>query len=345
MNVYPDESTPFYPAAPASGDAAGGGHYNSYLLSALLMAVWLPSGLAFFVLLSLLVALSLASSPLSTSLSFAPLSAQLYAFAHLTLHVLWDGRFFWLGSALFDVCFREITLVWSDMILPVPPFHVPSFQLGYSLYAFYIAVRTLYLVFALFLSSSSRSPRQLLWSWSLGNVGLVVRCFKYDAFRFVFRSFGPSAVFVSPASSSVHLLYLALFAVWLTVQIRFFWSDNIVFYKLHRSLHRSAVLFSFCHAVHHESVSPTVLDSGTIAPPELLLSDSSMPALLLSAPSGFILGYELYALVGHWAAHASSLEPRASLGHSHRLHHRRPGSNFGIHSHYDRLFHTHLQTK
>ena len=123
--------------------------------------------------------------------------------------------------------------------------------------------------------------------------------------------------------------------------------DNVLFYKIHRTIHGEARLYALLHQLHHRAAAHTcLLDSGTISPLELFWTDASMPALLLCAPRFFALGFEAIAAAWHWAAHGwaggggGGDAGEADAQHHHLQHHRNPAVNFGLMPKYDARFGT-----
>jgi hypothetical protein len=118
--------------------------------------------------------------------------------------------------------------------------------------------------------------------------------------------------------------------------------DNLLFYKIHRTIHAEPRLHALLHALHHRAAAhTTLLDSGTISPLELWWTDASMPALLLCAPPFFSLGFETIAAAWHFAAHGWTGGAEGDATHHHHLaHHRNPAVNFGLLPKYDARFGT-----
>jgi hypothetical protein len=81
-------------------------------------------------------------------------------------------------------------------------------------------------------------------------------------------------------------------------------------------MHACHPLYSLCHALHHRARFPTLLDAGTISPLELLLTELSLPALVLLWPPVISVGYELgYSMVGHFTGHTTGFPYAGSHHH------------------------------
>lgn len=117
----------------------------------------------------------------------AALPSQLHAYVHLTAGVARDVASMWTSSLALYALFWRVVAEWEH--------YWPD--LGLTLYGVYVLIRTLFLGSALVGSallapgSSAFAPalsrRHLLWSYWLGHVGLTVRCFRYDAIKWMAR--------------------------------------------------------------------------------------------------------------------------------------------------------------
>ena len=102
-----------------------------------------------------------------------------------------------------------------------------------------------------------------------------------------------------PSSS----LYIAL-TLFLSFAMIFPTRDDIRFYKLHRTLHSVKSLWTFCHALHHKVAKPCMLDSGTIAPSELAITETFVTCQMFW-PRAFQTGWELVTIFYHFLGHSA----------------------------------------
>jgi sterol desaturase/sphingolipid hydroxylase (fatty acid hydroxylase superfamily) len=187
----------------------------------------------------------------------------------------------------------------------------------------------------------------------VGNIGLIARCYKYDLLRFLAGLVGletlvccsewcfhferkvPDEISLDPRESLSHVLFVGVVGPAVLVEVCRNAPDNFLFYKIHRTIHASPALYTFVHGLHHRAVDPTLLDSGTISPFELFLTDLSMPCLVLVSPNFFVMGFEHISAFWHFRAHGFA------DGDVHHLsHHKSQKSNFGLHDKYDKKFGT-----
>jgi hypothetical protein len=327
------------------------GLYNSYaLFVALLWMLWTvglcPLWLVTLQSVSLVGALTLDDRCVvaGSALSCSALPEQLCSYRQLAQSLLADVWVMWVGPVAAFVVFARVHDSWLDAHSPLllgSDFICSHF--GLFLYCVYQSVRALYLVVALVWDGAHHARvrrRELLWSYLLGNIGLVVRCFRYDALKWCGRMLAhlvPGLV-VAESSLWAHLAFL-LVTGWLSWgQIAFSNVDNYLFYKVHRTLHASHPLFSLCHALHHRALYPTLLDSGTISPLELVLTEFSLPVVVLLWPPVIAVGYELgYSMVGHLIGHTAGFHYG---GTHHHIHHKLQHANFGLQAHFDKMYGT-----
>lgn len=338
--MFPSSSNPKFNVVVIASATGTPCEYNSYVLfAASLVPFVAPNFVAFFVTcLTLALLLKSSAGPWFSATALVP---QLIQYGHLLTLMLADCAFFWTVSIILGLVFHDVISSWNDWVLPFPPYRVSGLDLGWCLYVFYVFLRAAYLAVALISPprNGATSRRTLVWAFCLGNIGLIVRCFKYDAFRSLMDAIGPKSWRFCADAFWTQIAYAILASAAILMQVHFNWADNLVFYKLHRTLHQSSGLYDFCHSAHHRARVPTILDSGTISPAELILTDSTIPAILVLAPTFVVIGFEFMAVCGHWGAHASELGS-FSFGRHHRVHHRLPSKNFGLANHYDRLFAT-----
>jgi sterol desaturase/sphingolipid hydroxylase (fatty acid hydroxylase superfamily) len=86
-------------------------------------------------------------------------------------------------------------------------------------------------------------------------------------------------------------------------------------------------------------MTPTMLDSGTISPAELILTDITLPAITLLCPQFFVVGFEMMQMGQHLLGHSSELDD-AKIYQHHRDHHHFPQYNFGLLAEFDTKFQT-----
>jgi hypothetical protein len=130
--------------------------------------------------------------------------------------------------------FRSVVLLGSDIICG---------YYGEFLYAVYQSFRVAFLVVALVWDGARHhcvSRRHLLWSYLIGNIGLVVRCFRYDAIKWVGRKFAhalPNWVALDGTAWWSHLGFAAV-VMWISWgQLSFNFRDNYLFYKVRPTIH------------------------------------------------------------------------------------------------------------
>ncbi len=210
-------------------------------------------------------------------------------------------------------------------------------RVGFKLYWAYFAIRAAYAAWAVATAAKERRGH-LVFALLLGNVGLAMRCFKYDLWRGAARgAVGGSWLALEASDWRAQVGYVACVAAAVGSEVWVNSGDNVLFYKIHRTIHRDPHLYSLLHQLHHTAVCDTsLLDSGTISPLELLWTDLSMPAMVLCAPPFFVLGFEAIAMVWHFRAHGLG----GSGDNHHIQHHRNPAVNFGLTQMCDRRFDT-----
>lgn len=238
----------------------------------------------------------------------------------------------WMESFVVFVVFVRVHDTWA-WLLPV--------SIGNFCFCLYCTVRTAFLVVALRapqVHHKSVTTRTLWWSYFLGTSGLVVRCFRYEFLKGFGRMVAARVpqIVVAPTLWSQVCFYVVL--AWYTYRhIQFNLKDNYLYYKIHRTMHACHPLYAFCHALHHRAHFPTLLDSGTISPMELALTELSIPAITLLWPPWISVGYECgYAFVGHVIGHSAGYRH----GKHHHEHHQFIACNYGLQPLYDEQFGT-----
>ena len=157
------------------------------------------------------------------------------------------------------------------------------------------------------LCTRSIAARHVIWSYLLGNVGLVIRCSSQLLTLAVFERLRLS-LHLDLASYAPLRPYLTLICVtgvilWTVMLIVSVPRMTLLYYKVHRTLHRYKPLYHSIHAIHHRGIFPTPLDSGTISPAEFALTEFAYPAATLAHDWAWILGQLATAVFGHWPGH------------------------------------------
>ena len=319
------------------------GLYNGHALLLLLVSPLLPSLwlLLFFVLLlSMAVALDRERPSSSTVLSLSALSQQLSLYARVVVEILRETAFYWLGALLMYAAFSDVR-AWMHENLAINFDH----GTGHRLYAVYTVVRISFFLVSAFSSTVALDEkRKMLWALCLGQIGLLVRCYRLDGLLSVCGVFVPFHFHLGRSWTAVfaYAISTAFFSfLCLRAPAQGLGSDRL-YYALHRTVHRVPGLWAFCHALHHHANKPSILDSGTIGPPELLLTETgglNMAIFLWPYPVIFV--HEIVSMVLHFVGHQHSI--RLSAGQHHLLHHRRPDCNFGLHPELDKHYNTYRE--
>ncbi len=339
--LFPDETRPRFELPPAFGGA--GGIFNSYLLFLSVSHLLSHTGFVAFrdappmslLWLSLLVPLGMARWLLFRTVPVlvgGAVVAQARQFVLLSASVVRDLRGCLLAAVLLFAIFHRVEESWSGLLM-----WGFAGRVGFKLYWAYFAIRLVFSVWAV-----ARAPwgqrSHLVFAFWLGNVGLVMRCFKYDIWRSLASSaVGNSPLALDPSNWAAQVAFVVCVGAAVGAEVWVNSADNVLFYKIHRTIHSDAHLYSLLHQLHHKAVSQTtLLDSGTISPLELMWTDVSMPTMVLCAPPCFLVGFEAIAMAWHFAAHGLG-----GSGDNHHLHHHRnPAVNFGLTQLYDRRFNT-----
>lgn len=87
--------------------------------------------------------------------------------------------------------------------------------------------------------------------------------------------------------------------------------------------------------MHHKAITPCLLDSGTIGPPELVLTETAIPAMILW-PHPVQLVWESFHMILHYMGHDATQDN----GIHHVMHHKLLNCNYGIYDHFDIYFKT-----
>ncbi len=304
---------------------AHGGCFNSFLIFVVIFGFPLR-----WILVPSLFLLPVCFSVRST-MFLAPrlFGKQLIVYLRLWCAVFWDMKWNFSVAFLLFALLHRVCDSWADFLM-----WGTVWNQGEILFWAYFVVRVPFLCWKLYCMPSD--AKKLVGVFLLGNIGLTARCFKYEIWKkfsgwLVWSSVGD--VSLDPLLVQSHILFFAIVGFVVGMEIRHNAQDNLLFYKIHRSIHASPTLYSFLHALHHKAISPTMLDSGSISPFELILTDLSMPTLLLCAPNFFVVGFEFIAGFWHFRAH------QADDSH-HYKHHENQKYNFGLMVKFDKQFGT-----
>jgi hypothetical protein len=179
------------------------------------------------------------------------------------------------------------------------------------------------------LKTRSAAIRHVLWSYFLGNIGLVVRCaaqvLTISLFEGLRSAMGVDVATHSTLGPLLVPIGIAVAGLWLATYGLAGRRALLIYYRTHRTLHSCRPLYDSIHAIHHRAILPTPLDSGTISPAEFLVTEMAFPAGTLVPNWFFTIHQILFALLGHWRGHDSG----RTVNH-HLLHHRLFNVNFGI---------------
>jgi sterol desaturase/sphingolipid hydroxylase (fatty acid hydroxylase superfamily) len=316
---------------PVSSFSKGGrgGTYNLYLVLAVVLVVGACVGkvnpwLSAFITASTIAGFLLDAESVQRKLDLAALPAQLVAYAELVL--LWF-RDVWLGLVLIFACYTLVEPYWKRVCL----WDGNNF---WPLYGTYIAFRLVLLARYLLsiwkrwddalppfeiqranLGTRAKAARHLLWSFFVGNVGLLVRSGHQAAaivlFDSVQTSLGIQDVHLGPFAAALGVV------IWVFVLHSMVVSYGALYYKLHRTMHENKSLYVAIHRLHHKGVHPTALDSGTESPFEYFMTTAQLYG---------------YWLLPDWCSYALELPAAYAACHSH---HTRLSSDNRLHYHVD----------
>ncbi len=236
------------------------------------------------------------------------------------MRAAWDALPFYVFAYIAYVC---VAPVWLPFNVAVSSFIM--------LYGFYMLVRTYWLVRYLWLlsyrwenagqtfavheanlHSHSVAVRHVLWSYFLGNIGLIIRCASQVMTIGIFewlRIAGGMDLANHPASRH-HLVLISIVAaaIWLAA----FWlavrRALLIYYRTHRTFHNCRPLYDSIHSIHHRGVLPTPLDSGTISPAEFFITEMALPSWMLVPNWWWTITQIIVAFAGHWASHDSGTD-------------------------------------
>jgi len=192
------------------------------------------------------------------------------------------------------------------------------------------------------LKSRSSAVRHVLWSYFLGNVGLVIRCSSQVLTIAIFERlrtlWAMDLAKHATLSAYVAPICIAATAVWLaTLWLAIRWV-LLIYYRTHRTLHNCGPLYDSVHSIHHRGILPTPLDLGTISPAEFLITEMAFPAGTLAPNWWWTISQIVLGFAGHWATHDSGSRMKFSQHHLH--HHRLFTVNFGLSPREDAQFGT-----
>jgi sterol desaturase/sphingolipid hydroxylase (fatty acid hydroxylase superfamily) len=320
---------------------ARGGSYNLVGVLAVVLVVCACLGrssalLAAIAAISIVASLLLDRESMSRKLDLAALPAQVVSYLHLVL--LWL-RDIGPGLVLCFLCYSLIEPYFKELCL----WGGNSFWIVYGAYGI---VRTSFLVKYLLtiwmrwddgrppfeirranMRTRGEAARHLLWSFFLGNAGLIVRCGQQIAMIVVFDELqillGMGDLRPGPLAAVVGLLG-GLFVYFVLA----FCSAAPLYYKIHRTLHENRTLFTAVHRIHHKAVYPTVLDSGTESPLEFALTEM-LGCGHCNLPDWLYVALQMAHMFIHHTAHHSSISQEGRL-HFHVDHHRLFLHNYGL---------------
>jgi sterol desaturase/sphingolipid hydroxylase (fatty acid hydroxylase superfamily) len=215
--------------------------------------------------------------------------------------------------------------------------------IGHRLFFTYFFARVFYVLLTLKTTLVEHIPRQkIFWAFFLGNVGLAIRSYRFAFVESLFLR----------TMETLELQGLGLEVTWLTFGLYFVctlvWTvicvrlpaankaDDYLYYKLHRTLHVVPHLWNFCHGLHHKALTPSCLDSGTIGPPELIITETGGASIAaVDWPYPVLYVWEFVHMIQHYLGHNS--DRYAGVGLHHLLHHKFSNCNYGIHAELDIL--------
>jgi sterol desaturase/sphingolipid hydroxylase (fatty acid hydroxylase superfamily) len=315
------------------------GSYNLVLVSTAVFVMCACLGklnmlLAAFVGSSVIAALLLDREDMTRKLDVAALPAQLVSYLHLVLLWLRDVG---PGILLCFLCYSAIEPYFKKFCL----WGGNSFWVLYGAYA---VLRTVILVkYLLFIwlrwddvrppfeirrmnmRTRGEAARHMLWSFFMGNAGLVVRCGQQVATIMVFDNLqvllGMDNLNPGPFAATVGIVGLGILSY---VSVG---RACPTYYKIHRTLHENKTLYTAIHRIHHKGIHPTVLDSGTETPLEFVLTESLAYTQCLW-PDWIHVLMQAIPFNSQYRGHHSSVSPEARLNF-HVDHHRLFMYNFG----------------
>jgi sterol desaturase/sphingolipid hydroxylase (fatty acid hydroxylase superfamily) len=330
---------------PLYGQAQQGGPYNSHLVSEAVFVVLTFLGLVSAWLTAwigacLVAAMLLDSRPWKRKVVPAAIPAQFALYVQVLARALWDALPSYAFAYLIYVC---IAPLWVRANVAISSFVM--------LYGFYMLIRAFWLVRYLCLlicrwenagrtfavrevnlKSRSVAIRHVLWSYFLGNMGLVIRCSiqvmtigLFERLRMFsdmdLARYDALSAHLVPISLAAATIWLATF--WLTIR-----RALLIYYRTHRTFHNCLPLYASIHKIHHRAVLPTPLDSGTISPAEFLITEMALPSATLVPNWWWTISQIIFAFAGHWASHDSGTKRTSPQHHLH--HHRLFNVNFGL---------------
>ena len=330
---------------PLYGQAQAGGPYNSHLVSGAVFVVLTLLGLVSpwltaWIGACLVAAMLLDARPWKRKIVPAAIPAQFALYAQVLARALWDALPSYVFAYLVYVC---VAPLWVRANVAISSFVM--------LYGFYMLVRIFWLVRYLWLlifrwenagrafavrevnmKSRSVAIRHVVWSYFLGNIGLVIRCSSQVVTIGLFeslRTFSDMDLARHDALSA-HLVPISLAAA--TIWLATFWlairRALLIYYRTHRTFHNCLPLYDSIHGIHHRGVLPTPLDSGTISPAEFLITEMALPSATLVPNWWWTISQIVLAFAGHWASHDSGTKRAFPQHHLH--HHRLFDVNFGL---------------
>lgn len=344
MRAIPREAVGFvYPSCGTSRGAKNGSYNITVIGTAVLFSVlwtrgsWGYRSLAIIGASSLLIALTIDPEPLAQKLSLSALGGQMRAYLRLSFLVMRDAATYFVGIICAFVLLAPVARafgLWSDKTLP-------------AAYAVFLGIRVPYALFLLAtvrrrwlakappftiqkgnFRSVERASRHIGWSFFMGNVGLLVRCAKQVAILGLLTLIVGSL----PARIAQHAPYGWVLGVGIMCAV-IYWQGaliDVLYYKIHRTVHASRELYAGLHRIHHKAVIPSMLDAGTESPCELILTEYSAPVhILLPSALYFVIELSLFwgQLQGHLTRPFRGEDGQAYLD-AHVDHHRLTTCNF-----------------
>lgn len=330
---------------PVYGHALTGGAYNSHLVS-----IGIVVGLAALGLVNLWLTwwlvLCLAAAMLADARSWGrkvalrAMPGQVAQYAQVLARACWD--------ALPQYVFAYAIYVCTAPIVQPLNLAVSSFVM---LYGFYMTIRLYWVVRYLWvlafrfdsagrtlgvreanLKSRGMAIRHVIWSYFLGNIGLVIRCasqvLTIGLFEMIRTRTDMDLTRSATFSGHLTLIFVIAAAIWAAL---FYFSVKralLIYYRAHRTFHNTRSLYDSIHSIHHRGVFPTPLDSGTISPFEFLITEMAIPAGTLVPNWWFTAAQIVLAYAGHLPSHDTGT--RIEFARHHLDHHRFFNVNFGL---------------
>ncbi|MEZ6089775.1 MAG: sterol desaturase family protein [Pirellulaceae bacterium] len=327
------------------GRASTGGTYNSHFIAVVAFVLlasfgWINLWLTIWVAGCVVAAFAIDRHPWRQKLRFRAMPSQLFLYTQVLLQAALHLLPWYVFAFLIYLCVAPVILPLNVAI--------SSFVM---LYAYYMITRTYLLlrylwvihfrwadaghVFAVRmanLKSPSIARRHLLWSYCLGNVGLIVRCgvqvMTLGLFEFLRQAWQLDLSQMSWCKEHITLIFWVAICLWLATLWWALQPALIIYYRAHRTLHTQRGLYDGIHSIHHRGVLPTPLDSGTISPLEFFITEMAFPASTLVPNWWWTGGQIVLAIVGHLPSHEAN--SRWSTGQHHLLHHRYFTVNYGL---------------